>query len=173
MRGTGSASQLLEICQGVVLQDAAVISGSIRRNIGLSDDADLDRVKEAARSAAIYDEIEAMPMKFETLLSSEAELISGGQRQRIVLARALMNRPKILFLDEATSAMDNISQKKVKNNLDELGITRIAVAHRLSTIIDCDRILVMDKGEIVEQGNFQELMAMDGLFARMARRNLV
>lgn len=158
---------------GVVLQDAAVISGSIRRNIGLSDDVDLDRVKEAARSAAIYDEIEAMPMKFETLLSSEAELISGGQRQRIVLARALMNRPKILFLDEATSAMDNISQKKVKNNLDELGITRIAVAHRLSTIIDCDRILVMDKGEIVEQGNFQELMAMDGLFARMARRNLV
>ena len=157
---------------GVVLQDAAVVTGSIRRNIGLSDDADMDQVAEAAKSAAIYEEIEAMPMKFETHLSSEAEVVSGGQRQRIVLARALMHKPKILFLDEATSAMDNISQKAVKENMDALGITRISVAHRLSTIIDCDRILVMDQGEIVEQGTFQELMERNGLFARMAKRNL-
>ncbi|MCR5136794.1 MAG: ATP-binding cassette domain-containing protein [Oscillospiraceae bacterium] len=157
---------------GVVLQDAAVVTGSIRRNIGLSDTADMEQVAEAAKSAAIYDEIEAMPMKFETHLSSEAEMISGGQRQRIVLARALMHKPKILFLDEATSAMDNVSQKVVKENMDALGITRISVAHRLSTVIDCDRILVMDQGEIVEQGSFQELMELDGLFARMAKRNL-
>ena len=157
---------------GVVLQDAAVVTGSIRRNIGLTDTADMEQVAEAAKSAAIYDEIEAMPMKFETHLSSEAEMISGGQRQRIVLARALMNKPKVLFLDEATSAMDNVSQKVVKENMDALGITRISVAHRLSTVIDCDRILVMDQGEIVEQGSFQELMELNGLFARMAKRNL-
>ena len=157
---------------GVVLQDAAVVTGSIRRNIGLSDSADMELVAEAAKSAAIYDEIEAMPMKFETHLSSEAEMISGGQRQRIVLARALMHKPKVLFLDEATSAMDNVSQKVVKENMDALGITRISVAHRLSTVIDCDRILVMDQGEIVEQGSFQELMELNGLFARMAKRNL-
>lgn len=157
---------------GVVLQDAAVVTGSIRRNIGLSDSADMEQVAEAAKSAAIYDEIEAMPMKFETHLSSEAEMISGGQRQRIVLARALMHKPKVLFLDEATSAMDNVSQKVVKENMDALGITRISIAHRLSTVIDCDRILVMDQGEIVEQGSFQELMERNGLFARMAKRNL-
>ena len=157
---------------GVVLQDAAVVTGSIRRNIGLSDSADMELVAESAKSAAIYDEIEAMPMKFETHLSSEAEMISGGQRQRIVLARALMHKPKVLFLDEATSAMDNVSQKVVKENMDALGITRISVAHRLSTVIDCDRILVMDQGEIVEQGSFQELMELNGLFARMAKRNL-
>ena len=98
---------------------------------------------------------------------------SGGQRQRIVLARALMHQPRILFLDEATSAMDNVSQKAVKKNMDALGITRISIAHRLSTVMDCDRILVMDHGQIVEQGNFQELMDQNGLFASMARRNLV
>ncbi|MBQ3919001.1 MAG: ATP-binding cassette domain-containing protein [Oscillospiraceae bacterium] len=158
---------------GVVLQDAAVLTGSIFKNIGLSDDADPELVREAAEAAAVLDDIEAMPMKFNTLLSGEAEVISGGQRQRIVLARALMNKPKILFLDEATSAVDNISQKKIKDNLDKLGVTRIVIAHRLSTIVNCDRILVMDQGEIAEQGTYSELMEKDGLFAKMAKRSLL
>ena len=158
---------------GVVLQDAAVITGSIRRNIGLSDDADMERVKAAARAAAVHDDIEAMPMKYNTLLSGEVEMVSGGQRQRIVLARALMNNPRILFLDEATSAVDNISQQIIKENLDKLGITRVAIAHRLSTIMNCDRILVMDHGQIAEEGSYSELMEKNGLFAKMARRNLL
>ncbi len=158
---------------GVVLQDSAVITGNIRMNIGMSEDADLEKVKAAAKKAAVYDDIEAMPMKYNTVLSSESELISGGQKQRIVLARALFNNPKILFLDEATSAMDNLTQQIVKENLDALGITRIMVAHRLSTLQDCDRILFMDKGRIVEEGSFEELMEQDGIFAKMARRNLL
>lgn len=157
---------------GVVLQDAAVITGNIRMNIGMSEDADMELVTQAARLAAIDEEIEAMPMKYNTILSSEAEVISGGQRQRIALARALINKPKILILDEATSAMDNVSQSRVKRNLDELGVTRIVVAHRLSTIQDCDRILVMDKGKLVEEGDFNSLIAKNGLFAKMAKRNM-
>ncbi|MCR5356371.1 MAG: ATP-binding cassette domain-containing protein [Lachnospiraceae bacterium] len=158
---------------GVVMQDAAVVTGSIRQNIGLSNDADMTLVTEAARDAAVLEDIEAMPMKFNTLLSSDAAMISGGQKQRIVLARALMRKPKILFLDEATSAVDNISQKIIKDNLDRMGITRISVAHRLSTIINCNRIIVMDKGEIAEQGTYEELMKKDGLFARMAKRSIL
>ena len=158
---------------GVVLQDAAIITGSIRQNIGLSADADLDAVREAARAAAVLEEIEKMPMQFNTLLSGEAEVISGGQRQRIVLARALMRRPRILFLDEATSAVDNLSQKTIREHLDRMGITRVAIAHRLSTVINCDRIIVLNHGVIAEQGTYQELMRRNGLFAKMARRNLM
>ncbi len=158
---------------GVVMQDAAVITGNIRMNIGMSEDADMEKVTEAAKKAAVYDEIDAMPMKFNTILSSEADVVSGGQRQRIVLARALMNNPKILFLDEATSAMDNVTQQVVKENMDALGITRVVVAHRLSTVKDCDRIIVLDRGRIAEEGSFEELMKMNGLFAKMARRNLL
>lgn len=158
---------------GVVLQDARILNGSIRRNIGLSDDADMELVREAASMAAVLEDIEAMPMKFNTMLSGETEMISGGQRQRIVLARALMGKPKILFLDEATSAVDNISQKAIRENLDRLGITRIAIAHRLSTVVNCDRILVMDQGRIAEQGSYEELMKRNGLFAKMARRNIL
>lgn len=142
-------------------------------NIGMSEDADMDKVIEAARNAAVLEDIEAMPMKFNTMLSSESELVSGGQKQRIALARAMINHPKILFLDEATSAMDNVTQQRVKENLDKLGITRIMVAHRLSTLKDCDRILVMDHGLIAEDGSYEELMAADGLFAKLARRNLL
>lgn len=157
---------------GVVLQNAEVISGSIKSNIGMSPNPDMEKVEQAAKCANIYDDIMTMPMKFNTLISSESEVISGGQKQRIVLARALMNNPKILILDEATSAMDNKTQAIVKDNLDSLKITRIAIAHRLSTIEDCDRIIVMDKGSIVETGTFDELMEQRGLFYRMASRNL-
>jgi len=157
---------------GVVMQDAALISASIAANIGLAEHPDMEAVEKASKTADIYDDIMAMPMKFNTLVSGESELVSGGQRQRIVLARALMNNPKILILDEATSAMDNATQKIVKENLDALGITRIVAAHRLSTVRDCDRIIVLDRGEIAEDGTFDELMEQNGLFAKLAKRNL-
>jgi len=157
---------------GVVLQDAAIISGSIQTNIGMSEEPDIEKVIKAAKAAAIYDEIEAMPMKFNTYLSGDSALISGGQKQRILLARALMNDPKILILDEATSSLDNIAQRKLKENLDALGVTRIAIAHRLSTVRDCDKIIVLDKGVIVEEGTFNELLERGGKFAKMAKRNM-
>jgi len=98
---------------------------------------------------------------------------SGGQRQRLLLARALVNHPRILLLDEATSALDNITQAHIARNLAELGVTRIVVAHRLSTIRHADHIYVLNKGQVVEHGSFETLMGQHGLFAKMARRQLV
>ena len=96
--------------------------------------------------------------------------MSGGQKQRLLIARALVNRPAILFFDEATSALDNVSQKQVSENLDRMGCTRIIIAHRLSTIRHCDRIIVLDKGVIVEEGTFDELREKGGLFADLMKR---
>ncbi len=158
---------------GVVLQNEGIINGSVKLNIGMEEEPDMEKVASAARLAAIAEEIEHFPMKYYTILSNESELVSGGQKQRIVLARALVNNPKILILDEATSALDNITQDMVKKNLDHMGVTRIVVAHRLSTIVDCDKIIVLDGGTICEMGTFRELMDKNGVFARMAQRNLL
>ena len=98
--------------------------------------------------------------------------MSGGQRQRILIARALVRKPRVLFLDEATSALDNISQKAVSDNLDSLMCTRVVIAHRLSTVRHCDRIIVLDKGKIAEEGTFEELMANKGLFYEMSVRQM-
>ena len=98
--------------------------------------------------------------------------VSGGQAQRILLARALVRQPTVVILDEATSALDNESQARVTEALDALGATRIVIAHRLSTIRNADRIIVIVKGAVVEQGTFDELMAADGDFAALARRQL-
>ena len=165
--------QTLRRQMGVVLQDEGIINGSVKLNIGMEENPDMGKVVAAAEMASIADEIEQWPMKYFTILSNESELISGGQTQRIVLARSLMNNPGILILDEATSAMDNITQNKVKRNLDKMGSTRIVVAHRLSTIADCDKIIVLDKGRICEMGTYDALMEQNGVFANMARRNLL
>jgi len=117
-------------------------------------------------------EIMAMPMGYDTLLAAGGGSISGGQRQRIALARALMNDPVVLVLDEATSNLDAISEKEVQRSLDQLDCTRIVIAHRLSTIMGADKICYLEDGVIAEQGTFDELMAEDGLFAELARRQL-
>jgi ABC-type bacteriocin/lantibiotic exporter with double-glycine peptidase domain len=103
-------------------------------------------------------------------VTSLAVQISGGQRQRIMIARALAQKPKILIFDEATSALDNITQKQVSEALDRMKCTRIVVAHRLSTIRHADRILVLDKGRIVEDGNYEQLIAKGGYFAELVAR---
>ncbi len=157
---------------GVVLQDTAVMTGMISDNIAGISHADIEDIREAARKAAILDDIEAMPMKFNTLISSESENISGGQKQRILLARAILPNPRIMFLDEATSALDNISQKKVLESLNEMKVTRMVIAHRLSTVRECDRIFVMDKGQIAEQGSYSELMEKGGLFKKLVERDM-
>lgn len=157
---------------GVVLQNAQLMPGDIYSNIVGSTNADMKAAWEAARIAGLEEDIQKMPMGMHTVMNEGAQTISGGQRQRLLIARAIVHKPSILFLDEATSALDNQSQAIVSQNIEKLKMTRIAIAHRLSTIQGADRILVLDKGKIVEQGNFQQLMAKNGLFAQLVKRQM-
>ena len=158
---------------GVVLQHGGVNTGSIFENITSGLPYTLTDAWTAARLAGIDRDIEAMPMGMHTMLIEGSSTLSGGQRQRLMIARALIGRPKLLIFDEATSALDNRSQAAVTQSLDALRTTRIVVAHRLSTVQRADTIFVMEAGKIVESGNFQTLVARDGLFARMAQRQII
>ena len=121
----------------------------------------------------IDEDIRRMPMGMNTVISEGYGGISGGQRQRLIIARAIAAKPKILLLDEATSALDNITQKKVAKTLGELSCTRIVIAHRISTIKECDRILVLDEGKIIEDGTYDELMDKGGAFAKLVERQQI
>jgi ABC-type bacteriocin/lantibiotic exporter with double-glycine peptidase domain len=160
-------------CFGVALQNGKLFSGDIFSNIIITAPwSTLDDAWRAARMAGIEADIKAMPMGMHTMISEGSGGISGGQRQRLLIARALVSNPKTLLFDEATSALDNITQKHVTDSLSELGCTRIVIAHRLSTVKNCDRIIVMDKGKIAEEGNFDELMEKKGLFYEFAQRQV-
>jgi ATP-binding cassette subfamily C protein len=157
---------------GVVLQNGQLMSGDIFTNIvGTSPLSQAD-AWEAARMVGLDRDIENMPMGMNTMISEGAGNISGGQRQRILLARSLVNRPKIIVLDEATSALDNTTQSIVTESMSRIKATRITVAHRLSTIKDADRICVMQDGVIAEEGDYETLMKKDGIFARLAKRQM-
>ena len=156
---------------GVVMQEGKLFQGDIYSNIAISaPQLTLNEAWEAAELAGIADDIRAMPMGMQTILSEGQGGISGGQKQRLMIARAIAPRPKILMFDEATSALDNRTQKQVSDALDGLRCTRIVIAHRLSTIKNCDRILVLDKGRIMEDGTYDELIAKDGFFAELVER---
>ncbi len=156
---------------GVVMQDGSLFQGDVYSNIVISaPQLTLSEAWEAAETAGIADDIRAMPMGMQTIISEGQGGISGGQKQRIMIARAVAPKPKILMFDEATSALDNRTQKQVSDALDKLKCTRIVIAHRLSTIRNCDRILVLDKGKIKEDGNYEELIARNGLFAELVAR---
>ena len=158
---------------GVVLQNAHVMAGSIFNNIvGSNYQLTLKDAEEAAAMAGLSGDIEQMPMGMHTMVPDGGSTLSGGQRQRLVIARALVNKPKILFFDEATSALDNRTQEIVSLSLKRLKATRIVIAHRLSTIVECDRIIVFKDGRIVEEGTYYELMDKAGLFAELAKRQL-
>lgn len=143
---------------GVVPQDVYLLNRSILENIKLSSNVSFSEIIEVCKAVQIYDEIMDMPMQFNTIISEMGSNISGGQRQRIALARALINKPKIVILDEATSSLDTINENKITNYLKKQGCTQIIIAHRMSTIIDADKIYVMKNGSIIESGTHDELM---------------
>ena len=156
---------------GVVMQNSKLFQGDIFSNITISAPwLTMAEAWEAAELADLADEIRAMPMGMHTVISEGGGGISGGQKQRLMIARAVAAKPKILMFDEATSALDNITQKKVSEALDGLKCTRIVIAHRLSTIRHCDRIIVLDEGSIVEDGTYDELLALGGHFADLVER---
>lgn len=158
---------------GCCLQSGSLFTGDIFHNVTITAPwATREEAWEALRMASLEDDVRKMPMGLFTLVSEGGGGLSGGQKQRILIARALISKPDILFFDEATSALDNISQKAVSDNLDELMCTRVVIAHRLSTIRHCDRIIVLDKGKIAEEGTFEELMENKGLFYEMSLRQL-
>jgi len=155
---------------GVVPQEPTFFSSTIRANIAITDPTSpLEPVIEAARLAQLHDDIQAMPMGYDTPLVDRGASLSGGQRQRLALARALMQKPAVLLLDEATSSLDAITESRVQRALASLRCTRVIIAHRLSTVVDADLILVMDQGRLVEAGRHQELLLRGGIYAELVR----
>ena len=158
---------------GVVLQDGRLLPGSIFENIAAGSRITRKQAMEAIRAAGMEADLEQMPMGLETMLGEGAVTLSGGQRQRLMIARALVRRPRLVIFDEATSALDNETQSVVTDSLARLEVSRLVIAHRLSTIRDADRIHVLEAGRIVESGKFDELLALDGAFRRLARRQMI
>ncbi len=159
---------------GVVLQNGKLIAGSIFENITITaPSATMKDVQDVIEAVGLKSDIDQMPMGVRTVLSENSGTISGGQQQRILIARAIISHPSILIFDEATSALDNVTQAAVCESLDKMNVTRIVVAHRLSTIKNCDRIIVLQDGKIVEQGTYSALMDQNGLFHQLAVRQLV
>ena len=156
---------------GVVMQNGKLFQGDVFSNITISaPQLSMDEAWAAAEMAGIADDIRRMPMGMHTIISEGSGGISGGQRQRLMIARAIAPKPKILMFDEATSALDNLTQKIVSDSLDKLKCTRIVIAHRLSTIRQCDRIIYLEKGKIVEDGTYDELIAKNRKFAELVER---
>lgn len=152
---------------GIVPQDMTLFNKTIKENIVGDMNIDDSQIMEACKLVNIHDEIKKMPMGYQTLVSEMGMNLSGGQRQRLILARALVKKPKIILLDEATSYLDNLNEKSIMDNLKKRGITTIIIAHRLSTIIDSDKIFVLEDGCILEEGNHKELMLNSkGLYRR-------
>lgn len=158
---------------GVVLQSSQLFAGSIFENIRGATSASLDQCRIAAERAGLAADLQIMPMGLHTPITEGAGTLSGGQRQRILIARALAAEPAILFFDEATSALDNATQAIVAKTLDAMQATRVTIAHRLSTVRNADRICVLERGRFVETGSFTDLMALNGAFAALARRQLL
>ncbi|MCF8011124.1 MAG: NHLP bacteriocin export ABC transporter permease/ATPase subunit [Clostridiales bacterium] len=158
---------------GVVLQGGQLMSGSIFDNIvSANPGLTINHAWEAARMAGMEEDIKSMPMGMHTVVSEDGGTLSGGQKQRLLIARAVITRPKIVYFDEATSALDNKTQKIVSESLASLNATRVLIAHRLSTIADCSKIIVLDRGRVVESGTYDELFKQNGLFTQLVKRQL-
>jgi ABC-type multidrug transport system fused ATPase/permease subunit len=142
----------------MVTQDTRLLATSVRNNISLFDpEIALSQIEAAAKLAEIHVDVQRLGLGYDTVLSDGGGSLSGGQRQRMSLARALLRKPKVLVLDEATSQLDTLTERKLQANLESLACTRIVIAHRLSTIRDADRIVVMERGQIIDVGRHAEL----------------
>jgi NHLM bacteriocin system ABC transporter ATP-binding protein len=157
---------------GVVLQGGKVMTADIFTNITGSSGLTLEDAWEAARLAGLDEDLTEMPMGMQTLVNEGGSTLSGGQRQRLLIARAIVNKPRIIFFDEATSALDNRTQDIISRSLESLAATKVVIAHRLSTIMKADRIFVVQKGQIVQSGTYEELLDQTGLFADLAKRQI-
>jgi NHLM bacteriocin system ABC transporter ATP-binding protein len=157
---------------GVVLQSSKLMTGDILANIIGTSSLTVDDAWAATRMAGLEEDIKQMPMGMQTVISEGGGTLSGGQRQRLMIARAIVNKPRIIFFDEATSALDNRTQEIVSRSLKNLEATRVVIAHRLSTIMHADQILVMHCGQLVQSGTYDELINRKGLFADLAKRQL-
>jgi ATP-binding cassette subfamily C protein len=157
---------------GVVLQESRLLPADIFTNIVGATSRTIDEAWEAARMAGFEPDIREMPMGMHTYVSEGGGGLSGGQRQRLLIARSIVNKPRIIFMDEATSALDNRTQAVVTESLERLQATRIVIAHRLSTIVHADRICYLENGVIREVGSYEELMQRNGLFAKLAKRQI-
>ena len=155
---------------GIVQQDVFLFGGSIYENIAYGNfDATRDEVIAAAKRANIHDYVMSMPDGYETQVGERGVKLSGGQKQRISIARAFLKNPPILILDEATSALDNVTEMQIQQALADLsqGRTTIVVAHRLSTVRNADKIIVVTADGIAEQGSHKQLMEQNGIYARL------
>jgi NHLM bacteriocin system ABC transporter ATP-binding protein len=157
---------------GVVMQNSTMFSGDIYSNIVCSAPYTIDEAWEAARLAGLERDLQDMPMGMHTIIGDGGAGLSGGQRQRLMIARAIVGKPRILLFDEATSALDNQTQAIVSRSLEGLKSTRVVIAHRLSTVINADRIFVVQNGELLQSGTYAELMEQKGTFRELASRQL-
>ncbi|MDE7179745.1 MAG: peptidase domain-containing ABC transporter [Muribaculaceae bacterium] len=160
---------------GVVMQESVLFSESIARNIAVSDDEpDPERLEEAARIACIHDYVISLPMKYDTMIGPDGMGLSQGQKQRVLIARAVYKNPDFIFLDEATNSLDAHNERQIVDNLQKFyeGRTVVVVAHRLSTVRNADRIIVMEKGRVVEAGTHQQLVAAQGAYFNLVRNQL-
>jgi ATP-binding cassette subfamily B protein len=155
---------------GIVPQDTVLFNDTIGYNIAYGDpDAPREAMVQAAQSAHIHDLIESLPDRYDSMVGERGLKLSGGEKQRVAIARALLKNPGILVFDEATSALDSRSEKAIQQELERISASRttLVIAHRLSTVVDADQILVMDAGRIVERGRHRELVEKQGLYAHM------
>ncbi len=158
---------------GTVLQQSQLAVGTILNNITGMTAASFEDAWEAARNVGLDEDIRQMPMGMYTMITGGLSTLSGGQRQRIMIARAIVNKPRILFFDEATSTLDNKTQQIVSKSLETLQASRVIIAHRLSTVQHADRIYLMEHGRIEESGTYAGLISMGGKFADLVNRQIL